>query len=221
MPSLLIYGNGRIAKILFQYLKNNSNVAAFTVDHQVIGDTAIENLPVIPFETVQDQYPTAAHKMIIAVGYAEMNKIRETKYIEAKEKGYEFINYIHPSVELHENVVIGENNVVLEHATLQPYSRLGNSNFIWSNAVVGHGSTVADNCWITSGAVVAGDAVISSNCFLGINATIGHNVNLGYENFVGANALISKSTNEKEAFASREAEKMRLDSQRFLKFSGV
>ncbi|XSZ47743.1 hypothetical protein ACP8HZ_05610 [Francisella noatunensis] len=72
-----------------------------------------------------------------------------------------------------------------------------------------------------SGVVVSGDAIIKSKCFLGVNATIGNNTVIESESFVGANTLVTKNTAPKDVFISREGEKFRLDSQRFLQFTGV
>jgi sugar O-acyltransferase (sialic acid O-acetyltransferase NeuD family) len=221
LEDVLIYGNGKIAKIVYQFIKKQFNVVAFTVDNEFIEANNIVGVPLIAFEDIQNDYNPNKYKMIIAVGYVQMNSIREQKYLKAKEKGYSFINYIHPSVEMHDNIQIGENNIILDHATIQPYVTMGNSNFVWSNAVVAHGSTVGDTNWITSGVVVSGDATIKSKCFLGANATIGHNITIEDENFIGANTLVTKSTKEKEVFISKEGEKFRLDSQRFLQFTGV
>jgi len=221
MDKLILYGNGRIAKIIYQFLKSDFDVVAFTVDKDLIEDTVIEDLPVIAFEEIQDKYPPSLFSMLITVGYVGMNAIRAQKYQQAKKKGYSFITYTHPSVQKHDSVVLGENNVILDHVSIQPYAKIGNSNFIWSNAVVAHGCTVEDNCWITSGVSIAGDTVIRSKVFLGINATIGHNITIEDETFIGANCLVTRSTNPKEVYISRDAEKYRLDSQRFLQFSGV
>jgi sugar O-acyltransferase (sialic acid O-acetyltransferase NeuD family) len=221
LEKVIIYGNGRIAKIIYQFVKKQFDVVAFTVDKNCIEEGSIEGLPLIAFEDVQDKYCATDHKMLISIGYVQMNLIREKKHLEAKEKGYEFINYIHPSIELHDNIEMGENNIILDHVTIQPYAKIGSSNFIWSNAVVAHGVTLGDTNWITSGVVVSGDATIKSKCFLGVNATIGHNVTIENENFIGANTLVTKSTKEKEVFISKDGEKFRLDSQRFLQFTGV
>lgn len=221
MEKVVIYGNGRIAKIIYHFLKKEFEVVAFTVDKDCINEQTIESLPLIPFDIIENIYSPSEHKMIIAVGYLKMNQVRASKYHEAKNKGYSFINYIHPSVEMHDNIVIGDNNIILDHATIQPYSKIGSSNFIWSNAVVAHGSVVGDTNWITSGVIISGDSTIKSNCFLGVNATIGHNVIIEDENFIGANTLVTKSTQQKEVYVSRDGEKFRLDSQRFLQFTGV
>lgn len=221
MEKIIIYGNGKIAKTVYQFVKKKFDVIAFTVDKKYVEKNNQEGLPLISFDHVQNIYHVNDYKMLIAVGYVEMNGIREQKYKEGKEKGYSFINYIHPSVEIHDNVQIGENNIILDHATIQPYVTMGNSNFVWSNAVVAHGSTIGDANWITSGVVISGDTTIKSRCFLGVNATIGHNITIADENFIGANTLVAKSTKDKEVFISREGEKIRLDSQRFLQFAGV
>jgi len=221
LQKVIIYGNGRIAKIIYQFVKKQFDVVGFTVDKECIEEKEIEGLPLLEFEDVEIAFPSKNYEMLIAVGYAQMNNIRKKKYLEAKAKGYKFINYIHPSVDMHDNIKIGENNIILDHVTIQPYVNIGNSNFIWSNSVVAHGSTVLDTNWITSGVVVSGDSTIKSQCFLGINSTIGHNVTIEDENFIGANTLVTKSTEEKEVFISKEGEKFRLDSRSFLKFTGV
>jgi len=221
MDKLIIYGNGRIARIIYQFLKNHFDVTAFTVDEKLIEENSIEGLPLIPFEDIQEKYSADSYKMLIAVGYIQLNALRAQKYQEAKLKGYSFINYIHPSVELHDSVKLGENNVILDHATIHPYARIGNSNIVWSNAVIAHGCTVENNCWITSGVTVAGDSTVRSNTFLGVNATVGHNITIEEENFIGANCLVSRSTKPKELYGSRDSEKHRLDSQRFMQFTGV
>ena len=221
MKEILIYGNGKIARILYHFIKKKYKVSAFTVDENFIKTTYLEGLPLVPFKNIEKTHPKSEFDMIIGVGYAQMNNIREAKYLAAKEKGYEFINYIHPSVEIHENINIGENNIILDNVSIQPFSQIGNSNFLWSNAVLAHGCILGDTNWITSGVVVSGDSIIGSRCFLGVNATIGHSITIKNENFIGANTLITRNTNEKEVFISKEGEKFRLDSQRFLKFSEV
>lgn len=221
MEKLIIYGNGRIAKIIYQFVKKQYDIVAFTVDRHYIQEDVIDGLPLMAFEDLETKLSCKKHKMLVAVGYVQMNVVREKKYKEGKDKGYDFINYIHPSVEIHDNIIVGENNIVLDHVTIQPYVKLGNSNFIWSNAVIAHGSIVGDTNWITSGVVVSGDSTIKSNCFLGVNATIGHNITIDDENFIGANTLITKNTKLKEVFISKDGEKFLLDSQRFLLFSGV
>lgn len=218
---LIIYGNGRIARIIYQYVKAQYDVACFTVEEGYLSDATMKGIPVVPFENVEGIYAPNEFVMLVAVGYVQMNRVRQEKSLEAKKKGYKLINYIHPSVHIHDDLVLGENNVILDQVSLQPGVRIGDNNFIWSNAVVAHGSTVENNCWITSGTTIAGDSTIKSGSFLGVNSTIGHNIIIGTNNFIGANSLIVRSTASDAVYVSRESEKHRLDSHRFLQFTGV
>lgn len=218
MPNLVIFGAGKIAKVMYCYLKKQNNIVAFTVDRSVMDEATLFNIPVIPFDEIEQHFPPEKNEMIIALGYQKMNKIREERYKEAKNKGYKFINYIHPSVEWHDSIEIGENNIILDHVSIQPFVKIGNSNYIWSNAVVAHECTIKDNCWITSGVTIAGSTTIKSYAFLGVNATIGHRITIERENFIGAHTLISKNTKEKEVYVSRDGEKFKLDSERFQQF---
>ncbi len=218
---LIIYGNGRIARIIYQYVKTQYDVVFFTVEASYLAGSSMEGFPVLPFESIEQTCSPHEFVMLVAVGYVQMNRVRQKKALEAKEKGYRLINYIHPTVHMHDDLVLGENNVILDQVSIQPGVRIGDNNFIWSNAVVAHGCTVEDNCWITSGATIAGDSTIKSGSFLGVNSTIGHNIVIGTNNFIGANSLIVQSTTSYAVYVSRESEKHRLDSNRFLKFTGV
>ena len=174
-----------------------------------------------PFETIEGDYDPESHAMLIAVGYIQMNAVRRQKYEEAKAKGYALANYVHPTVHLHDDSIMGEGNVILDQVSIQPGAQLGNNNFIWSNAVVAHGCVIEDDCWVTSAVTIAGDTTIKSGTFLGVNATIGHNLTIGVQNFIGANALIARSTGPNEVYIAPGSEKLRLDSHGFLKFSEV
>ncbi|MDC2963855.1 hypothetical protein OA067_02990 [Gammaproteobacteria bacterium] len=217
----VIYGNGTISKILFQFLKRTYQVECFTVQSDLITGKRFEGLPIFPFETIERSCSPKDYAMFIAVGYGQMNLIRKQKFLEAKSRGYHLPNYVHHSVDLHENTFSGEGNIVLDHVSLQPGVRIGDNNFIWSNAVVGHGAEIQNDCWITSGVTIGGDSKVKSGCFLGINATIGHNIVLETDSFIGANCLIARNTEPGSAYVSPGALKHRLDSRRFLDFAGV
>ena len=98
---------------------------------------------------------------------------------------------------------------------------MGHSNYFWSNSVLAHGSSVEDGNWIASGVVISGDTKVGSRTFLGVNASIGHNIIVGDECFIGANSLVTKQTDAMSVWINRDAEQFRLDSKRFMVFTGV
>lgn len=221
MKKLIIYGNGKIAKTLYQYVKNKYDVVAFTVDNSFIIERNIHKIPIIPLDEVIQSYSPSNHLILCAVGYNNMNAVREKKYNELKEMGFTFTNYIHDSVYIHDDLVIGDNNIILENVSIQPGVSIGNSNFFWSNVVLGHGSIIGDTNWIASGSVLGGDCILKSRSFVGLNASVGHNVVVSDDNFLGANVLVSKNTNKGAVLIHKDGELFPLDSHKFIKFTGI
>jgi sugar O-acyltransferase (sialic acid O-acetyltransferase NeuD family) len=157
--------------------------------------------------------------MFVAVGYQDLNRFRAQKYAEAKAKGYELVSYISSRAANLGNVEVGDNCFVLEFATIQPCSRVGNDVFIWSGNHIGHHARIGDHCYIAGNAVISGNTVVGNNCFIGVTATIGHEVTIGAESFIGAGCLITKNAEPKSVYVSPDTPKFRLDSSAFLRLT--
>lgn len=221
MSKIVIFGAGKIADVAYFQLSNDSphEVVAFTVDGAYLADQEKFGRPVIPFEEVLDRYPPADFKMFVAVGYQDLNRFRARKYAEAKSKGYELISYVSSRASNVSKIEVGDNCLVLEHAVLQPCSKMGNNVFFWNNNHLGHHATVEDHCYVAGQVVISGATVIEPYCFLGVNATIGHEVRIGSESFIGANALVTKNVAPKSVYIVPDTQKFRLDSDAFLRLT--
>lgn len=217
-PKLIIYGNGQMARMFLDFARDAFEVAAFTVDRNVLKETTLDALPVLPFDEIETKLSPANHYMITAVGFTEMNGLRARKYQEGLKKGYRFANYVHSSVVLHPSVQMGENNVVLDHVALHPHSRLGNSIFICSNVSIGHGCTIGDNNWLNSGVAIGGETIVDEGCFFGMNSTVGDNIHVNRQCYIGANTLVSRNTSAEEVYISPNGERFPLPSRHFLDF---
>ena len=221
MDKLIIYGAGKIARTIYEYIKEDYTVVCFAVDKEYGTEKSLNGIPIVHFDNIENYFEISTHLMLIAVGYLDMNEFREKKYKEGKAKGYKFINYIHPSVILHDCNSMGENNIVLENVSIQPDVQIGNNNVFWSNVVLSHGVVIGDSNWITSGVVISGDTELKSHCFLGVNSTVGHNLLIEENTFIGASTLITKSTNSNDVFISKSAKKYILKSKQFMRFANV
>jgi sugar O-acyltransferase (sialic acid O-acetyltransferase NeuD family) len=220
---VIIYGNGAIAKLLFSFMRHSVDVAGFTVDDICItnhADTYL-GLPLVPFSQVKKQFDTASHQMIIAMGFIEMNALRARKYVEAKQKGYSFTSFVHASVTMHDDVVIEENCVILDHVSIHPGCQVGQGTFISSNVNLGHDCIVGEGNWINAGVAIAGGCEIGGGCFFGVNSSTGHGLHIGARNFIAANTLINKDTEDDQVYLSEAGQLFRLKSKSFLRFSQV
>ncbi len=221
MSKVVIFGEGKIAVEAYYYITNDSphDIVAFTVDEEFISKKELFGLPIIPFDEVEDKYPSDEYKMFVALGYQNMNKLRATKYFEAKDKGYELISYVSSRASNFGDVEIGDNCFILDNAVIQPCSKLGNNVSIWSGNHIGHHAIVKDHCYIAGHVIISGSTIIEPYCFIGVNATIGHEITIGRESFIGASCLITKSAEDKSVYITQDTPKFRLDSSSFLRLT--
>lgn len=220
---IIIYGNGAIAKLLFSYARHSMDIVGFTVDDACISNNADTylGLPLVPFSSVEKHFDPVSHNMIIAIGFIEMNALRKRKYFEARQKGYNFVSFIHESVLMHDDVVIEDNCVILDYVSIHPGCRIGRSSFVSSNVNIGHDCIVGEANWINSGVAIAGGCTIGEGCFFGVNSSAGHDLHIGARNFIAANTFINKHTEEDQVYLSEPGQLFKLKSQSFLKFSKV
>lgn len=216
---IVVFGMGDIAQIANYYFTIDSEreVVAFTVDSAYITSDTFEGKPVVAFEEIQSLYPATEYDMFIALSYSKMNKIREMKYHEAKQKGYTLASYISSKCSYMSQYPCGDNCFIFEDNTIQPFVKIGSNVTLWSGNHIGHHSVIYDHNFISSHVVISGHCEIHSNCFLGVNATLHNNVVIAKENLIGAGAIISKSTDEKGVYLPAQSMKFAKNSDE-LKF---
>ena len=207
---IVIFGIGGISQLANYYFEIDSEyeVVAFTADEAYITDSTFEGKPVISFENIEDKYPPALYKMFIALSYAQLNKLRESKYLAAKKKGYTLVSYISSQCLNVSQYSIGENCFILEGSGIQPFTKIGNNVTIWSGACVGHHSLIGDHNFIGAQSVISGFCEIKNNCFIGANATIGQGVVIANDNLLGAGSVTIKSTEPFSAYVPQRSIKL-------------
>ena len=195
------------------------NILAVTVDREYIKHDKFKGVSVIPFDEIQNHFPPSKCSMFVAIGYQEMNKLREEKYKAVQSLGYQSVSIISPKTNLPNTVEIGENCFIMPPAIIHPEVTIGNNTFVWSGAMIGHHSSIGENCWLTSTANISGVVNVGKNCFFAVNSTVGHGVNIGDACFIGANALVTKSLENKKVVIVESSNIFRLDSDQFIRFS--
>lgn len=187
-------------------------VSAFTVDREFISEDSLFDLPVIPFDLVESSYPPNEYAMHVAVGHVRVNQVRARKYFQAKEMGYQLINYICSSCQTWPGLVIGDNCKIGPHATINPFAKLGNNVRIGSGSNVGHHTVIKDHCSLASNVSIAGNVVLEPFCLIGANATIRDRITIARECVIGAGAVILQDTKPGEVYLGRPAELLPITS---------
>jgi sugar O-acyltransferase (sialic acid O-acetyltransferase NeuD family) len=189
---LVILGDSAFAEIAFEYFTHDSEyeVVAFSVEQEYLKRKTLFDLPVIPFETLEDNCAPAEHHFYAATVYTQGNKLRERFYLQAKEKGYAAASYISSRAFVWRNVELGEHCFIFENNVVQPFVKIGDNVVLWSGNHIGHHSTIKSHNFISSHVVVSGFCQIGERCFMGVNSTVGNNINIGDNCVVGAGAII-------------------------------
>lgn len=216
---LIIVGDSSFAQIAYEYFEYDSEyqVVAFSVEKSFLKQTELFSLPVVPFESLQDQFDVSCHDVYVATVYSQLNRLRTRLASEAKKKGYKLASYISSSAFVWKNVQVGEHCFIFEDNTVQPFVKLGDNVVLWSGNHIGHHSEIGDNCFVSSHVVISGHCNIGDNTFLGVNATLANNVNIGRDNWLAPRVSILKDTNDGALFKADQSEPAKIDTYRFFR----
>jgi len=199
---LVIFGAGDIARLACHYFTHDSphTVAGFTVDSQYRSAESFLDRPVVDFSEVTQRYPPDRFEMFVALSYTRMNHARAEKYEQAKALGYRLATYVSSKCTWLAADRPGDNCLILEDNTVQPFVRIGNNVTLWSGNHIGHDSTIDDHCFISSHVVVSGHVHVQPYCFIGVNATLRNGLTIAPETLIGAGAIIMKDTEPKSVY---------------------
>ena len=203
---VVLFGTGRLARTILYFLVHESpyEIAAVTVDREHMKGDETFGLPTFPFETLPETHPPDAYDLFLALGYRRMNRLREERFRQAKEMGYQLISHISPRASTWPNLEIGENCLVLDEVVVHPYVTIGDDTIIWSGSHVGHGTAIGDHCFIASRAAISGWVTVADNCFLGTNCTVRDGLSLAPMSLVGAGVVVTRDTTEGQTLAPPE-----------------
>ena len=220
---VVLAGNAITADILYDYLAADDRyeVAALTVDAPYVADSRIKVVDTVALDEVAKLYPPDACRVVMAIGYDRVNRVRESVFERLKAMGYAFETYVHRHAHVHTRIPLGEGSIVLPGAVVEPHVTIGADTMIWTNVTLAHHCTVEEHCWLATGTVVSGQARIGRNTFVGVNATIVNDVTVGDHNIIGAAALISKETKPNTVHLARSAEPFRFSADEYVQYFKV
>ena len=206
MKKVVIFGLNDLAEIAWFYLTkeyNNLSPVAFTVNDEYITQNTYHNLPIVPFEELEQYYPPSEYILFAPIAN---NKVREKIYNEGKTRGYNFLTYISPKCTNYA-LSIGENCFIFEDNTLQPFTTIGNNVVLWSGNHIGHHGVIEDNVFFTSHVVMSGHCHIKNGAFLGVNSTLRDGITIGKNSIVGMGSVVTKSIPDNETWIGSPAKK--------------
>mgnify|MGYP004449715443 FL=1 len=171
--NIVLFGTNDWSDMICFYMQQDEryNPVAYTVDRAYLESETRNGLPVVPFENIEELYPTDNYEIMICLGYTKMNTFREAKIKECVDKGYRIASYVHPTaIVLTDKVGVG--NLIMEGAIVGYACNVGNHNIISYGARIGHNTTIGDYNFVAGGCTTGGEVTIKNNCMLGLNCTV-------------------------------------------------
>ena len=216
MDKIVLFGNQSTARDLYFCLKSDPHygIAGFTVDKEFIDSDSLLGLPVLPFEDVKNVFPPHEHKMFIAVGYVQNNRIRKERYFQAKEMGYTLINYISPTSVIVPGTIEGDNCFIGHYAVISAGARVGHNVIIGSGSTIGHDVIIGDHCFFSNSVAIAGSVNIGTDCYIGTHATIRNKITIGEKCVIGAGAVLLENAPERSVYLGEPAKLLPISSDK-------
>jgi len=106
------------------------------------------------------------------------------------ERGQPAPPIVHPFADLGAGVELGPGSVVLGHAHLSPFVRLGAHGLVSYGATIGHDTTFGDHASVMPNAAVSGGVTAGHRVLVGTGATVREGVRLGDGVRIGAGAAV-------------------------------
>ncbi|KAB7769398.1 acetyltransferase [Xanthomonas maliensis] len=204
---LVIVGAGEFAQIACEYFRHDSRyeVVAFSVERDFLREPELAALPVVPYETLEQQFPPGSCEVFVAIPATGLNRLRMRFYLDVVARGYRCASYVSSRAFVWRNAQIGANCFIFENNVVQPFTRIGDNCILWSGNHIGHRSVVHDHVFIASHAVVSGYCEIGARSFIGVNATFNDKVRVAADNVIGAGALVTRDTEPERIYVGSPA----------------
>ena len=106
---------------------------------------------------------------------------------------FEFINAIHPSIVIGNNVTLGVGILAMAGCIFNPGAFIGNFTFFATGAHVEHDCHIADYASISAGSLTGGHVKLGKYSALTLGVTVVDRVEIGENTVVGAGGVVTKS----------------------------
>lgn len=106
---------------------------------------------------------------------------------------FEFVNAIHPSVIIGNNVKLGVGITAMAGVIFNPKSEIGNFTFFATRAQIEHDCIISDFASVSAGSVTGGYVKLGKFSALTLGVTVLDRLEIGENTVVGAGSLVLKS----------------------------
>jgi len=105
---------------------------------------------------------------------------------------FNFVNAIHPSVVIGDNVQLGEGVVMMAGCIINPKSKIGDFTFFATGAQVDHDCNIKNYSSISAGSITGGYVTLGEFSAITLGVTVVDRLKIGKNTVIGAGSLVIK-----------------------------
>ncbi|WP_161499247.1 NeuD/PglB/VioB family sugar acetyltransferase [Flavipsychrobacter stenotrophus] len=106
---------------------------------------------------------------------------------------FRFVNALHPSVIIGNNVQMGTGIIAMAGCIFNPGAKVGDFTFFATGAQIEHDCEIGDYASISAGTILGGHVKIGKFSAVTLNVTVVDRLTIGENTVVGAGSLVTKS----------------------------
>lgn len=189
---VVVLGGGGHAGVLINTLQSQGAEVEGLTDPNLSAEPGdlIHGVPFLGGDSVLRNYSNDQIYLANGVSSPQDTSKHQSLYNKYIDKGYEFINAVHPSaqseIELNEEISLQ----VFASATLQNGVSIEENIIVNTGAIVDHGCKLKAHSHVAPGAVLSGGVTVGSGAHIGTGATVIQNIDIGSGAVVGAGAVV-------------------------------
>ncbi|MBQ0732906.1 NeuD/PglB/VioB family sugar acetyltransferase [Aquimarina celericrescens] len=191
LRNLVIVGAGTYGETLLTYLTEAGHkVLGFVDDIPKLKGQKINGVSILGNykDLFKDEYKRKIDHVICSIGN---NKIRNAYLSELSVAGYNTPNFIHDSVLLTKDTILGKGVYILPGSVLMPHVVIHDFCIISTGCKVAHHTILHQGVFISSGANVGAGIKVFENTLVGIGSTLMTGVKtIGKNSIIGAGAAV-------------------------------
>lgn len=190
MKKLVIVGTGGFAREVL-WLVQEMNKASETPVQLLgfIGENAGERLggvPILGNDNWAFQQLDRDVRFVVAIGAGDIRRKTAIRYLE---QGFRAYHLVHPSVQMGDDVSLGQGSILCAGAVLTTNVQIGDFTIVNINATVGHDAVLGHFVTIHPGTNISGAVRLADNVELGSGSVVLPGIEAGEGAVLGAGGV--------------------------------
>ena len=210
MKNLIIIGAGGMGRTVYSNALESVGYGDVYVVKGFIDDNlnALDGFPNYPpiIGTIKDYIPQENDVFVSSIGGASRRPCME----EIISRGGEFIELIHKTARIYNNVKLGKGNFIGAYSVIGNDAVVGDYNMIQAYSVIGHDAKIGSWNRIDTHVTCVGGIVIEDEVNIHTSAVINHGVTVGNGAHVGALSFVIRKVKAGTTVMGNPAKKIEI-----------